>query len=448
MSEIAITDIIDKARFRRFHLTVVALCGLLLIVDGYDVFIYGAILPQLMDQWGLTAPQAGSLASWALFGMMIGALTFGSLGDRIGRKRCVTICFSIFSVSTLVNGFATNMTEFGVMRFLAGLGCGGLMPNAVALTNEYAPKRLRTTLVALMFSGYAIGGMVAAGLGIWLLPAFGWRAMFFAAAVPLFLLPIVVWKLPESLSVVIRRGDQAKAHALLARIAPERKLPSTSTLTYPQPAIGSTSIAALFRDDRLIGTIALWICFFCCLLMVFALGSWLPKLMRDAGYGLGSSLSFLLALNFGGMIGAIGGGRLADRFGLVRVVTTSFAVGAICIALLGINSPTPLLYVLIFIAGAGTTGTQILLYATVADFYAASIRTTGLGWASGVGRIGAIVGPLLGGMLIAANLPMTWNFVVFAVPGMVAVLAMSVFAYGRTRSERHLDAPVLQPSIV
>ncbi len=137
MAGTVVNDIVDEATFGRFHWTIVVLCGLLLIVDGYDVFIYGAILPQLMEQWDLTPPQAGSLASWALFGMMIGALTFGSLGDRIGRKRCIAICFSIFSVSTIVNGFVGNTTEFGVMRFLAGLGCGGLMPNAVALTNEY-----------------------------------------------------------------------------------------------------------------------------------------------------------------------------------------------------------------------------------------------------------------------------------------------------------------------
>jgi MFS transporter, AAHS family, benzoate transport protein len=403
MAGTVVNDIVDEATFGRFHWTIVVLCGLLLIVDGYDVFIYGAILPQLMEQWDLTPPQAGSLASWALFGMMIGALTFGSLGDRIGRKRCIAICFSIFSVSTIVNGFVGNTTEFGVMRFLAGLGCGGLMPNAVALTNEYAPKRLRTTLVALMFSGYAVGGMVAAGL------------------------PIVLWKLPESLAVLIRRGDEGRASAILTKIAPGRTVPG-GQLVLRDAKAGSSSIAALFHDGRAGGTLALWTCFFCCLLMVYALGSWLPQLMRTAGYGLGSSLSFLLALNFGGMFGAIGGGRLADRYGLVRVVVSSFAIGATCIALLGAKSPTAVLYLLIFVAGAGTTGTQILLYATVADFYGASIKTTGLGWASGVGRVGAIVGPLLGGLLLAAKLPMALNFVAFAVPGLISVAAMMLFA--------------------
>jgi len=235
---------------------------------------------------------------------------------------------------------------------------------------------------------------------------------------------------------------------LLARIAPERVIPDGQRLGYADAKGGSTSIAELFRRDRAVGTLALWVCFFCCLLMAYALGSWLPQLMRSAGYSLGSSLSFLLALNFGGMFGAIGGGRLADRFGLTRVVTAFFALGAACIALLGINSATPVLYLLIFIAGAGTTGTQILLYATVADFYGASIRTTGLGWASGVGRrasgvgrVGAIVGPLLGGLLLAAKLPMTLNFVAFAVPGLVSVAAVSVFGYRRKRFGGSIAVP-------
>ena len=175
----------------------------------------------------------------------------------------------------------------------------------------------------------------------------------------------------------------------------------------------------------------MWLCFFCCLLMVYALGSWLPQLMRSAGYSLGSSLSFLLALNFGGMFGAIAGGRLADRFGLPQVVIAYFLLGAICISLLGLNGPMPILYLLIFVAGAGTTGTQILLYASVADFYDLSVRSTGLGWASGMGRVGAIVGPMLGGVLLAAQLPMTLNFVAFAIPGLVSVLATLVFMLSR-----------------
>ena len=426
MQTIDVSRLVDEAKVGPFHTMIIAICAILLIVDGYDVFIYGVVLPELMKQWQLTAPQAGSLASWALFGMMGGALLFGPLGDRIGRKRTIALCFALFSVSTFCNGFAATPTEFGIFRFLAGLGCGGLMPNAVALTNEYAPKRLRSTLVAVMFSGYAVGGMVAAGIGIFMLPRFGWQAMFFAAAAPLVLLPLLLRALPESVGFLIRSGREEQARAVLTRLVPGNA-PTTGKLVYQNAGSTSASVAELFRHNRTLGTLAMWLCFFCCLLMVYALGSWLPQLMRSAGYSLGSSLSFLLALNFGGMLGAICGGRIADRFGLPRVVIAYFALGALCIALLGMNPAMPVLYLLIFIAGAGTTGTQILLYASVAEFYNLSVRSTGLGWASGMGRVGAIVGPMLGGLLMAAKLPMAMNFVAFAIPGVIAVLATLVF---------------------
>ncbi|MEN9925290.1 MAG: hypothetical protein RL268_1416 [Pseudomonadota bacterium] len=426
MQTIDVSRLVDEAKVGPFHTMIIAICAILLIVDGYDVFIYGVVLPELMKQWQLTAPQAGSLASWALFGMMGGALLFGPLGDRIGRKRTIALCFGLFSVSTFCNGFAATPTEFGIFRFLAGLGCGGLMPNAVALTNEYAPKRLRSTLVAVMFSGYAVGGMVAAGIGIFMLPRFGWQAMFFAAAAPLVLLPLLLRALPESVGFLIRSGREEQARAVLTRLVPDNA-PTAGKLVYQNAGSTSASVAELFRHNRTLGTLAMWLCFFCCLLMVYALGSWLPQLMRSAGYSLGSSLSFLLALNFGGMLGAICGGRIADRFGLPRVVIAYFALGALCIALLGTNPAMPVLYLLIFIAGAGTTGTQILLYASVAEFYNLSVRSTGLGWASGMGRVGAIVGPMLGGLLMAAKLPMAMNFVAFAIPGVIAVLATLVF---------------------
>lgn len=431
MQGIDVGRLIDEARFGNVHLKIIIACAILLIVDGYDVFIYGVVLPQLMESWNLTAPQAGSLASWALFGMMSGALVFGPLGDRIGRKKCITVCFTLFSTATFLNGFASTPTMFGVLRFAAGLGCGGLMPNAVALTNEYAPKRMRSTLVALMFSGYAIGGMVAAGLGIWLLPLFGWQAMFFAAAVPLLMLPLILRSIPESVGFLIRNGEQEKASSILQRLAPHTG--GGQPLVYEEATGERAAVSELFRHNRTLGTLSMWLCFFCCLLMVYALGSWLPQLMRSAGYSLGSSLSFLLALNFGGMFGAIAGGRLADRFGLPRVVMAYFGLGALCIALLGLNSPMPVLYLLIFIAGAGTTGTQILLYASVAEFYSLSVRSTGLGWASGMGRVGAIVGPMLGGVLLAAQLPMALNFIAFAVPGIVSVLATALYMVSRSR---------------
>jgi len=446
MRNIDVHEVIDNARFSRFHWMVMALCALLLIFDGYDLFIYGVVLPAIMQEWGLTPLQAGALGSYALFGMMFGALTFGTLADRIGRKKGIAICFALFSSATIVNGFASNPTEFGICRFLAGLGCGGLMPNAVALMNEYAPKRLRSTLVAVMFSGYSVGGMLAAGVGIYMLPRFGWESMFFAAAVPLLLLPLIFWLLPESVGFLVRQGRLVQARAILRRVDGERAIAADDQLLLTDTKGKGGAVLELFREGRALRTLCLWLAFFCCLLMVYALSSWLPKLMANAGYSLGSSLSFLLALNFGGMAGAILGGWLGDRFNLVKVMVAFFVAAALSISLLGFNSPTPLLYLLIFVAGATTIGTQILLYACAAQFYGLSIRSTGLGWASGIGRNGAIVGPLLGGALLGINLPLQLNFLAFAIPGAIAAIAMSVFAISSQRSRSAAPVPAVTAS--
>lgn len=435
MRQIDVHPVIDNARFSRFHWMVMALCALLLIFDGYDLFIFGVVLPSIMQEWGLTPLEAGALGSYALFGMMFGALGFGTLADRIGRKKGIAICFVLFSTATILNGFASNPSEFGIFRFIAGLGCGGLMPNAVALMNEYAPKRLRSTLVAVMFSGYSLGGMLAAGVGIYMLPRFGWESMFFAAAVPLLLLPLILWKLPESVGFLVRQGRHEQARAVLAKVEPGLALDAADQLLMSDAKGQGVGVFELFRDGRALRTLCLWLAFFCCLLMVYALSSWLPKLMANAGYSLGSSLSFLLALNFGGMAGAILGGWLGDRFNLGKVMVAFFVAAAASISLLGFNSPTPVLYGLIFIAGATTIGTQILLYAGAAQFYGLSIRSTGLGWASGIGRNGAIVGPLLGGALMAINLPLQLNFIAFAVPGAIAALAMAVFTLSGQRRQ-------------
>src|SRR5690606_20896353 len=301
MQTIDVHEVIDGARFNRFHWLIMGLCALLLIFDGYDLFIYGVVLPVIMEEWGLTPLEAGALGSYALFGMMFGALVFGTLADRIGRKKGITICFLLFSCATVLNGFASTPTEFAIFRFLAGLGCGGLMPNVVALMNEYAPKKLRSTLVAIMFSGYSLGGMCSAGLGIFLLPRFGWEVMFFAAVVPLLLLPVILRYLPESVGFLVRQGRSEEARALLKRVQPELEMPADAELEMVDTTGHKTSVLGLFRGGRLLGTLSIWVAFFCCLLMVYALGSWLPKLMANAGYSLGSSLSFLLALNFGGM---------------------------------------------------------------------------------------------------------------------------------------------------
>lgn len=433
MRTIDVNEAIDNSPVGRFQWMVVGLCALLLIVDGYDVFVAGTVLPTLMAEWKLSKPEAGVLQAWALFGMMFGALIFGPLADKIGRKKGIAISFVLFTVSTLLTGFANSPTEFKIFRFIAGLGCGGLMPNAVALMNEYAPKRLRSTMVALMFSGYSIGGMVAAVLGIGMIPQLGWKPMFYIAAVPLLMLPVILWKLPESLGFLIRQGRQEQAKRIFAKIAPSSSLSIEDRLIFTETKGAAASVAELFRHQRALRTAMLWVAFFCCLLLVYLLSSWLPKVLQEAGYAERASLLSLFALNFGGMAGAIAGGWLGDRFGLPKVVVGFFATAAISIAMIGFNLPAGVLFLMVFVAGATTIGTQILLYASVAQLYNLSVRSTGLGWASGVGRVGAIVGPTLGGLLLAKEFPLQQNFLIFAIPAVVATLAMLVFVISNTR---------------
>lgn len=432
MRTIDVNALIDGARFNSFHGRLLFWCALIIVFDGYDLVIYGVVLPALMQDWGLSAVQAGFLGSCALLGMMLGALFFGPLSDRIGRRKTIMTCVILFSGFTVINAFARTPTEFALCRFLAGLGIGGVMPNVVALMNEYAPKKMRSTLVALMFSGYSIGGMLSAGLGMLLIPQWGWQSVFLVAVIPLLLLPFLVRQLPESLNFLLRNGQEQQAQGLLQRASGTYQPRAGDQLAQAQGQKQAVSILQLLQEGRRLHTLMLWLAFFCCLLMVYALSSWLPKLMNSAGYGINSSLAFLLVLNFGAIFGAIGGGWLGDRIGLERVLLAFFALGALSLSLLALQSPLWVLYLLIAIAGASTIGTQILANACAVQFYPAHIRSTGLGWAMGIGRIGAIIGPLLGGALQAAHLPLQVSFLAFAAPGLVGVLAMLAFIGGRT----------------
>ena len=420
-----VNAVVDQAKFKSFHLKLVLWCLFIVLFDGYDLAINGVVLPLLMQEWGMSAVQAGMLASTALAGMMFGAMGFGMLADKIGRKKVILICVSLFSLFTFLGGFATNPTEFGILRFIAGLGIGGVLPNLVALTSEYAPQRVRSTLVTTMFSGYAMGGILAALCGTWFTADYGWQIMFYIAGIPLLFVPLF-WKfLPESLIFLVKANKQDQARNFLQKVEPAAQVSvNTKLVLASTDQSGSTSVKELFSENRAVGTFLFWLAFFMCLLMLYALGSWLPKLMMAAGYSLGSSLMFLLALNVGAVIGTISGGVLADRFDFKRVLIGMLVVGVLSLVGLGFNSPQPVIYLLVSLAGASSIGSSILLYSYVAQYYPVAVRSTGIGWASAVGRTGAIVGPIVIGMLLGMELPHKWNFIAVAIPGIIGALAI------------------------
>ena len=442
MENIDINSVVDKAKFTPFHFNVVAWCLLIILFDGYDLAINGVVLPLIMKDWGLTAMQAGMLASCALAGMMFGAMFFGSLADKIGRKKVIMICIVLFSGLTFAGGFASNPTEFAILRFLAGLGIGGVMPNLVALTSEYAPQKMRSTLVTTMFSGYAVGGVMAALLGSWFTPTFGWQVMFFIAGIPLFLLP-VIWKfLPESLAFIVKEDKQDKARSIVRRLAPNITVTENTTFSLPKVEVPEpANVVSLFRRGRTTNTLLFWLAFFTCLLTMYALSSWLPKLMMAAGYSMNNSLMFMMVMNVGAVVGIVGGGILADRFHLKPVLMFLGIMGAIVMSLMGFQSNQILLYILVFLAGAASIGSQMLLYSYVAQFYPLAIRSTGIGWSSAIGRMGAIVGPILIGGLLGMNLPAHFNFMAVGLPVLITAIAVALIMNDNESERVDLSQP-------
>lgn len=441
INKIDMEELVDNAKFNNFHWIMLIMTAIVLIFDGYDVFIYGALLPKLMEEWQIDAITAGTLGSYALFGMMFGAFIFGALADKFGRKNTIIACLILFSITTFLNGFATNPTEFGIYRFIAGLGMGGVMPNAVALITEYAPKRMKNMLVTIMFSGYAVGGMMAAGLGIILIPQFGWPSVFFVGIAPLVLLPLFIVYMPDSPAFLIKGNKQKTLVRVAKALNPSGEYSLEDRFTMEDHHIEKGHFTDLFKNNRFFTTILFWVAFFCCLLLVYAITGWLPKLMMKAGFPLGSSLTLLLVLSIGSIFGALLGGYLADKYSPRKTLMVFFAMAAISISLLGQLNSFIILNLFVAIAGATTIGTQIVLYAFVAQNYPTSIKSTGIGWASAVGRTGAIFGPMLGGVLVAQNVSLTTNFIVFAIPAMVAFFAISMV--GKTENQRVLQREVI-----
>ena len=399
------------------------LCGALILFDGYDLIVYGNVVPALLQEpgWGLTRPRAGQIASLTLVGMAVGALLAGTIADRIGRRRMVFASLTWFSLSMVVCALAPDLTVFEVARVLGGVGLGAMFPLATALIVEYAPPGKRALVYAFSFFGYLIGGVLAAALGLALIEPVGWRVMFWIGAVPLLILPVLVKVLPESVAWLTARGRHDEARATAQRHGLEAPVTAGDV-----PDEKRSALSLLFSRDYAVSTVLLWAAQFCSLLLVFGMVTWLPTIMTTLDYSLGFALAFVLVLNIGAAIGAYLAARAADRIGPKPMVVSLFVVGAVAVALLASRPPTGLVFVLIAFAGAGTLGTQILVNVFAASLYPAAGRATGLGWALGVGRIGGIVGPTIGGAILASSLGAEWNFYMFAIVGAAGALVAAL----------------------
>ena len=401
-------------RFSKGSAAAVLVCWLLVVFDGYDLIVYGTVQSSLISEtgWGLTKATAGTIGSMAFVGMMIGAIFAGRMADSWGRRRTILGCAVVFSVFTALCAFAPNAAIFGVLRLLAGIGLGGLVPSANALVAELVPAKWRSLIATLMMSGVPIGGSIAALVGIQLIPAFGWESMFLVAVLALLIVvPLGLKYLPETLA-------PASAVEKAARKA------AGKDNAHQQPAGFSSLLRAPYLGISLLFAVAT----IATLFAWYGLGTWLPNLMQLAGYNLGSALTFALALNLGAVAGSVITAWAGTRFGPVPTAIAAAGVAAVALLVLVTGPTAAVVYLMLVLAGVGTHGTQCLIIAAVASHYPGHLRGTALGWALGTGRIGAVAAPQIGGLLLAAGLGVNSNFLAFA--GAAAIAAVLLAAVG------------------
>ena len=441
MNRIDVHKLADEAIFNGFHWSVLLWCFAILILDGYDLAIAGAALPSIMKGMGVDAKTAGFMASSALFGMMFGAIGLGTLADKIGRRLALALCVLLFSVFTAAAGLASDPVTFGVLRFIAGLGIGGALPVAAAHMAEFMPKKVRSRMTTLAACGYAVGSILAGVLGKQFIESSGWQSVFFAAGLPVVLIPFILKYLPESMPFLIKKGDETQLRQVVGKLRPDVRLePHEQFLVPAEDKAEGSPVSKLFQDGRGFSTLMIWVAYITCMFMLYALSTWLVKLMAMAGYSLGSALNFLLAYNIGAIAGAVGFGWLADKVNPKWVLFSGFVLAAVSLTLLGYGAQ-PLLLV-VAVVGATTLGTLLLAYAYTGQYYPMSSRSTGVGMASGIGRIGAMLAPIGIGFLVSLNLPLVQNFLSIASAGVIGAVAVALINHSRSASTHHFDGTV------
>lgn len=409
-----------------------------LLFDGYDLVVYGTVLPGLLadpTQIGaFDAAAAGLLGSWALIGVLVGSLICGAVGDFFGRRRPMLLGITWFSVGMFITALTTTVAAFGAMRFITGVGLGIVLASAGATMAEFAPAGRRQFYNAIVYSGIPAGGVFASIMGILFLNNVGWRGLFMIGALPLVLLVPIAWfRLPESPRWLLARGREAEAQAAARRtgvpLMEERLIRQLGAA--PQ----KTGFAAVFSSQFALPSILLGMMSFSGLLLTYGLNTWLPKIMEGYGYGRTYALFFPLALNLGAVAGGLLLSLFADKRGPQRVIAFTFVVATISLVLMTFGFPLPLLFLCIAIAGVGTLGTQVLVYGFQSNYYTTNARAAGVAWCASVGRCGGILGPIIGGWLAVAGIGGATAFYIFGGVALVGAVVTVLVPHQRKLEE-------------
>ncbi|KAA9156778.1 MFS transporter [Amycolatopsis acidicola] len=402
---------------------VVLTCLAVTTLDGLDLAMFGAVLPTLLEKkvWGMTTIEAGLIGSLSLIGMMIGAMLAGYLIDKVGRRPVALLCVACFSIFTALCAIAPNLPMFAAFRLLGGIGFGGGLPTAIALTMEYVPRARRQFYNGVIQTGFTIGGALVAILAIFVVPSLGWQALFaFGGLIGLVLLAIALKTLPESLTFLAGRGRSDEAAALAAKYGVSRASESGAAAG-ARVAERVSPVRSLFVPGFRVATVLFPLISFCGLLCAYGMNTWIPQILRSSGYNLGSSLTFLLVYYVGSGMGMVVLSGLADGVGPRRIVGGGFFCGGIAVAVVALHPAQAFVFVLVLLIGF-CSSSQTALSGFVGVYYPPNARGTALGLAVGLGRLGGVVGPIMVGTLVASTVGSTGTFYAFAVICLVAAV--------------------------
>jgi AAHS family 4-hydroxybenzoate transporter-like MFS transporter len=443
---IDVADFIDQQPVGGFQIKLLLTCAAVLVLDGFDTTAIGYVAPALAKEWGLTKGALGPVFSAGLFGLMIGALVLGPLADRIGRKKIIIFSTLAFGLGALATAFVQDVNTLLAVRFATGLGLGGAMPNTIAMTSEFNPKRRRATMVMIMFCGFSLGAALGGFLAAALMAPFGWRAVFVVGGVaPLLLVPILALRLPESVRFLALTGRaNARVAELLGLISPKVEFPAAAQFVVHEPGLAGMPVLQLFRDGRTLVTLLSWVVFFMSLLDLYFLSNWLPTVLNDLGASVSEAALIGSMLQVGGVVGAFALGSVIDRFSF-RALALVYFIAIFAVGAIGqLGHAAVLVAVAIFVAGFCMVGGQIAANALAAGFYPTSIRATGVGWALGIGRVGSIIGPLVGGALLTMKWSAGAVFLAAATAALCAALA--AFCLSRLAGLGGAESAVEQPT--
>jgi MFS transporter, AAHS family, 4-hydroxybenzoate transporter len=426
-----VSRLIDEAPISGFQYRVFIICAAAIMIDGFDVQAIAYVAPVLTQSFHVERAMLGPVFSAGLVGTVLGALLIAPLADRIGRKPALLGCIALFGVCSLATAFAADLTQLMLIRLIGGFGLGGATPVAVALGGEFSPQRSRATILMVIYDAYAVGAAGGGLLSAYMIREFSWHAVFIAGALlPLLLFAAVLIWLPESISHLAYRGGRGDLIARYAkRIAPEVTVDPAGPLVVGDKAAGFP-VGQLFADGRTQRTLWLWLMFVTNILSLYFMTSWFPTLATTSGIDVGSALVAASLIQIGSIFGTLTLAVLARRIDTFVVMCLGYASGAAALVLVALaGASVSYLMVTAFLAGFFVIGTQTAANGVSSLIYPPSIRATGVGWALGIGRLGAIAGPTIGGLLVGLQWTSHDLFLAASIP--TGVAANSAFVISR-----------------